>query len=87
MILKNPTDTEVSITVKGITKTIAPFGTIEVSQEFGNAWLSVHKFLQSDSLEVSVDQEETVEEELEIEEESVEVKEEVKSKVSKKSKK
>lgn len=46
MILKNPTDNTVTIQIKGIPLSVAPQGTVEVSEEQGQAWLMTHEFLR-----------------------------------------
>jgi methyl-accepting chemotaxis protein len=47
MIIHNPTDTTVEITLNGVSKQVAPKTEIVVEDSFGAKWLSVHAFLQS----------------------------------------
>lgn len=46
MILKNPTDKDISIQVKGEVLTVEANSTVEVTEAQGQAWLLIHSFLQ-----------------------------------------
>lgn len=69
----NPTESEVSITIKGIGKSIAAGETEEVSTEFAETWKATHQFLQLSDV-VATTKKEVVKEEKK--EEKVEVKKE-----------
>lgn len=46
MIIKNPLNQTVRITIKGKQLEVAPEGTIEVSKEEGEHWIKIHGFLR-----------------------------------------
>lgn len=55
MILKNPTDSVVSIVIKGIELSIPANGTLEVSDAQGARWMLVHEFLRVESEPVKLE--------------------------------
>lgn len=82
MKLYNPTDTEVSITYKGTTKSISAGGSIEgLTPEFAGFWVKTHEFLVPIETKVEVEVKKPVEPVKEETEE--EVVEEVKEKKTK----
>ena len=46
MIIKNPTDKDVSISIKGVEHTVKAMEQTEKSAEIASAWVKIHQFLQ-----------------------------------------
>lgn len=47
MIIQNPTDSTVEITIEGTTKVVEPQSKIVVDDNYGMRWLKTHEFLQA----------------------------------------
>lgn len=76
MIITNPTEQKVTITIAGKTVSVDAGDRVEVSEDFGTAWLKTHQFLVSGGAVVEkvapvVEKEEAKEAEEEVEEEVV----------------
>lgn len=65
MILRNPTDNELSVQIKGSVFTVAAQGTISVDDETGKYWLTLHAFLEVESEESEESNESKDEDEIE----------------------
>lgn len=54
MILKNPTDNDITVQIKGDVLTVKANATVEVTEAQGEAWKLVHEFLQEQEAPVKV---------------------------------